>query len=213
MAWLLAALEDRLETGAELALRAGARVLYAVSGSVDVTSDGRTVTLHENQACHGTAACTIRARDTAVVWRWELRPSTESADAERAAANVKLTRAIELPARECLMRCDRVDFPAGGIAYTHTHQGPGIRVLLGGRFRVQTGGHTLEMAPGEAWFESGPEPVYAEASADEPASFVRVMILPASLQGKSSITYVKAEDQSRPKSQTYSVFVDAPLTI
>lgn len=211
MAYVLAALEDRLETGEELALWGDARVLYAVSGSVDVMSDGRTVTLHENQACQGTAACTIRARDTAVVWRWELRRSTEGADAERAAANVKLARAIELPAKECLMRCDRVDFPPGGIAYTHTHQGPGIRVLLRGRFRVQTGGHTLEMAPGEAWFESGPEPVYAEAGADEPASFVRVMILPLAFLGKSSIRYVKAEDQARPKSQTYSVFVDTAL--
>jgi quercetin dioxygenase-like cupin family protein len=211
MAWLLAAHEDRLPTGTDLSLGRDARVLYAVSGSIDVTSESRTVTLHENQACQGAAACTVRARDTTVVWRWELRRSTEGADAERAAENVKLAQAIELPAAECLMRCDRVDFPPGGVAYTHTHQGPGIRMLLRGRFRVQTGGQTLELGPGEAWFEGGPEPVYAEASAEEPTSFIRVMILPAALLGKSSIRYVKPEDQARPKSQTYSVFVDTPL--
>ncbi|MFM7551703.1 MAG: hypothetical protein ACKO7Q_02485, partial [Actinomycetota bacterium] len=33
-----------------------------------------------------------------------------------------------------LMRCDRVDFPADGVAFLHTHQGPGIRVQVEGRF-------------------------------------------------------------------------------
>ena len=46
---------------------------------------------------------------------------------------------------------------------------------------------------------------------DEPTSFVRVMVLPLALRGKSSIRYVKSEDQARPKSQTYTVFVDAPV--
>jgi quercetin dioxygenase-like cupin family protein len=109
------------------------------------------------------------------------------------------------------MRADRVDFPPHGIAYTHTHQGPGIRVLLRGRFRVETEGRATVIEPGEPWFERGPDPVYAESIADEPTSFVRVMILPRALLGKSSIRYVKAEDQARPKSQTYTIFVDALL--
>jgi quercetin dioxygenase-like cupin family protein len=206
----LAVREDRLPAGEEHALAGLARVVYVVSGAVDVESPGRTTTLHENQAWHGAAGCVLRGRIDAVVWRWELRPPA-AADADRAVANVKLARAIELPASEILMRCDRVDFPPGGVAYAHTHQGPGIRVLLRGTFRVTTSGHTQDVAPGEAWFESGPEPVYAEASADRPTSFVRVMILPAALLGKSSIRYVNAEDQARPKSQTYTVFVDTVL--
>lgn len=109
------------------------------------------------------------------------------------------------------MRADRVDFPPGGIAYTHTHQGPGIRVLLRGRFRVETEGRTIELDPGSPWFERGPDPVYAEVIGNEPASFVRVMILPVALLGQSSIRYVKPADQTRPKSQTYTVFVDAPI--
>ena len=74
------------------------------------------------------------------------------------------TAPIDLPAGGALMRADRVDFPPRGIAYTHTHQGPGIRVLLRGRFRVETNGHTLELEPGEPWFERGPDPVYASRS-------------------------------------------------
>ena len=37
------------------------------------------------------------------------------------------------------------------------------------------------------------------------------MILPATLVGKSSIRYVNAEDQSKPKTQSYTVFVDRPI--
>lgn len=110
-------------------------------------------------------------------------------------------------------RCDRVDFPLGGVAYTHTHRGPGIRVLLRGGFRVETGGHTIRVGPGEAWFESGPEPVYAAASDSELTSFVRVLVLPAELEGQSSIRYVRPEDQDKPRTQRYTVFVDAPIAI
>ncbi len=84
-------------------------------------------------------------------------------------------------------------------------------MLLRGRFRVETNGHSLALAPGDPWFERGPDPVYAESIADEPTSFVRVMVLPVSLLGKSSIRYVHAEDQARPKSQTYTVLVDVPI--
>ena len=46
----------------------------------------------------------------------------------------------ERPAGEWLLRCDRVDFPPGGVAYLHTHPGPGLRVLLNGRIRIDTQG-------------------------------------------------------------------------
>ena len=38
------------------------------------------------------------------------------------------------------------------------------------------------------------------------------MVLPVALRGKSSIRYVKPDDQARPKSQMHTVFVDAPIT-
>ena len=111
-----------------------------------------------------------------------------------------------------LIRCDRVDFPEDGVAFLHTHQGPGIRCLLEGRFAVEAGGRRQEVERFGAWFESGPEPVYAEVLGGEPAAFVRVMVLPARLIGTSSIRYVLDEDQARPKSQRYTVYVDELLT-
>ena len=123
-----------------------------------------------------------------------------------------LSAALQLQANEDrLIRCDRVDFPPAGVAYLHTHQGPGIRVLLHGSIRIDTAGESHSYGPLQAWFEPGPEPVFAAASETEPSAFVRCMILPARLRGQSSIRYVREEDAAKPKSQRYTVFVDEPL--
>jgi len=110
-----------------------------------------------------------------------------------------------------LMRCDRVDFPADGVAFLHTHQGPGIRVQVEGLFAVETEGARQEIETWGAWFEAGPDPVYAEVRGGQPAAFVRVMLLPVAIQGIPSISYVRDEDRAKPKSQSYTVFVDEPL--
>jgi quercetin dioxygenase-like cupin family protein len=124
-----------------------------------------------------------------------------------------MARELALPSGEYLLRCDRVDFPAGGEAFLHTHQGPGIRVVLFGSIRIETGGTTHTYAPGEPWFETGADPVHAWAHADEPSAFVRSMVLPRALLGSPSIRYVRDEDRERPKSQRYTVFVDEPVAL
>jgi quercetin dioxygenase-like cupin family protein len=116
---------------------------------------------------------------------------------------------VELdPATEWLMRCDRIDFPPGSVAYRHTHPGPGIRRLLFGSLTVETGGETQEYGPGDAWFESGPEPVVATASATEETAFVRVMLLPREWEGKRTIQYVDPADEEKPKLQQATIFFD-----
>jgi quercetin dioxygenase-like cupin family protein len=117
------------------------------------------------------------------------------------------------PGEQYLLRCDRVDFPPGGVAYLHTHQGPGIRVLLQGSIEVSTNGETHRHGPFGAWFEAGPDPVFAATSATEPSAFVRCMVLPRALLGRSSIRYVRDEDADKPKSQRYQVYVDEPLEL
>ena len=39
-----------------------------------------------------------------------------------------------------VVRCDRVDFPPGGVAYRHVHPGPGIRRLLRGELTIDRDG-------------------------------------------------------------------------
>ena len=111
------------------------------------------------------------------------------------------------------MRCDRVDFPPGGIAYRHTHPGPGIRYLLFGSIRIDAGGSSHDYGPGQAWFESGPEPVLATASAGEDTAFVRVLLLPREWQGKRTIRYVDPVDDEKPKLQRATVFLEQPIDL
>jgi quercetin dioxygenase-like cupin family protein len=117
----------------------------------------------------------------------------------------------ERPEGEWLVRCDRVDFPPGGVAYLHTHPGPGIRVLLEGRIRIDSAGESHEYGPGEWWYESGPEPVFAAASEDEQTAFVRVMLVPRELEGQRTIRYVDPTDDEKPKLQRARIYFEHPL--
>ena len=118
----------------------------------------------------------------------------------------------ERPAGAWLVRCDRVDFPPGSVAYLHTHPGPGIRVLLTGCIRIDSAGESSEYGPGEWWFESGPEPVFAAASEDEETAFVRVMLVPRELAGQRTIRYVDPADDEKPKLQRARIYLEEPLT-
>ncbi len=156
---------------------------------------------------HGQAHVGAAAVDgTAVVWQLEDEALDE-------AEGALLSRAVELdPGTDWIARCDRIDFPPGGVAYTHTHPGPGIRYLLHGELEIRTGAHSHVYGPGGAWFESGPEPVYAAAAAEGETAFVRVLLLPAEWAGKRTIRYVDPADEHRPKLQKPTVFFDHPLS-
>jgi quercetin dioxygenase-like cupin family protein len=197
---------DQVSSGSELSLAdACPRVLYVRSGSLTVRSSAIVATLAPNSAWHCQQACEVVAgKEGAEIFRWELRRGTGTT-----AAGSALRAQLTLdPKAAYLMRCDRVDFPPAGVAYTHVHQGPGIRCLLSGAIRIRVSGAEHLVRPGEAWFEAGPDPVLALASEREPTAFARVMVLPAELRGKSSIRYVLPEDAEKPKRQTYQLFVD-----
>ncbi len=208
--------EDRFAAGAALAapLPARNRVLYLAEGALAVEA----TTLGPDEAWQGAGPVTAAATAAgARAWRWELAPGDAlevPAEGDGVDSRLLLTADIELdPAAAYLMRCDNVEFPLGGVAFLHTHQGPGIRCLHHGEIRVETEGGSRTLGPSQAWFESGPAPVYAAASERVLTGFVRVMILPRALLGKSSIRYVREEDKDKPKTQTYRVFVDAPIEI
>ncbi len=117
----------------------------------------------------------------------------------------------ERPAGASLLRCDRVDFPPGGVAYRHTHPGPGLRVLIAGRIRIETQGASHEYGPFEWWYETGPDPVFAAASETESTAFVRVLVLPAEWEGRRTISYVDPADADKPKTQTARIYLEHRL--
>jgi quercetin dioxygenase-like cupin family protein len=167
-------------TGAEPV--AGARVVY------DIAAD---------EAHFGAA------RVDGPALRWELE-----ADDSSLAAGAVLSERLAPPAGPLIVRCDRIDFPPGGVAYRHTHPGPGIRRLLFGSIRIDADGHIADYGPGDAWFESGPSPVHATASTTQASAFVRVMLLPAEWEGKRTISYVDPADAEKPKLQSARVYFD-----
>ncbi|HET9715478.1 MAG TPA: hypothetical protein VFP60_04770 [Pseudolabrys sp.] len=189
-----------------------ARFIFVAYGSVSIG----TAELAEGEAWQGETSITVKpGSQGATCWRWELvrgDQGSTTANAPGMMTQEKLTAFLEtLPKGELLMRGDSVAFPPGGCAYLHRHQGPGIRCLIEGGIRVDTHGRSTSYGPGGAWYESGPDPVFAQASADKPTRFIRVMILPRELQGKSSIQYVNEGDKAKPKSQQYKIYADAPL--
>ena len=186
------------------------RALYVAEGAVIVRAADISASLDANGAWCGRAPPSIAAgKAGARVLRWELaRAQNEPATTTVTDGALTLAVPVTLPAAKVLLRCDRVEFPPGGEALTHVHQGPGIRCLITGSIRIDSAGVSHTYGPGDAWFESGPEPVYAAASATEPTAFVRVMILPVTCQGKSSIRYVRPEDADKPKTQKYQIFAD-----
>ncbi len=196
----------------DVALPALARMIFVVHGAA--TIGGRS--LGDGEAWHGEGAVALApGGDGATCWRFELAPPG-SADGAAAGQGVqsrhKLSAALAtLPPGELLMRGDSVAFPPGGCAYLHRHQGPGIRCLVEGGIRIDTHGRSTSYGPGGAWYETGPDPVFAQAAADRATRFIRVMILPRALIGKSSIEYLNEADKTKPRSQSYKIYVDAPI--
>ena len=187
------------------------RVIFVVHGSVTIADR----TFASEDAWQDDRAVTLMpGSEGATCWRWEL--AADEAGGPLAgpgiASREKLAARLDtLPPGELLMRGDSVAFPPGGCAYLHTHQGPGIRCLIEGGIRIDTHGTSTCYGPGSPWYEAGPEPVFAQAAKDRPSRFIRVMILPRALLGKSSLQLVDEADKARPRSQQYKVYADAPI--
>ncbi len=205
--------EDVVSSNAfDVRLPALPRMIFVIHGSMTTVNH----TLNEGDAWHGSNEVAFKpGKDGVAYWRWELSNGGAGGGAAAGpgiASHQKLSALLDtMPKGELLMRGDSVAFPPGGCARLHTHQGPGIRCLIEGGIRIDTHGHSNSYGPGGAWFESGPEPVFAQAGADRPSRFIRVMILPRALAGQSSLRLVNEEDKAKPRDQQYKIYVDAPI--
>ena len=192
---------DVVGPNADVRLPAGVRAIYIRSGTVRLNDE--PVEADDARFCDSDVAV---LSDGAVLWRCEFAHSDVLAILLEGVDSTLLLEAklTTLPSSGGLMmRCDSVAFPPGGCAYTHTHRGPGIRCLEKGTIRIDGDGGSNHYGPEELWFESGPVPVFAQADSARETRFIRISILPRSLEGKSSITYVLPEDRDKPKSQIY----------
>ena len=204
--------EDVLANGAEVSLPACPRMIFVVHGTIAMADRA----LRDDEGLGSESAMSFTGgREGATVWRWEMTADSDGSIPAGAGvvSREKLAARLDtMPKGALLLRGDSVAFPPGGCAFLHRHQGPGIRCLLHGGIRIDTKGHSTSYGPGGAWFESGPEPVFAQA-AEAQTRFVRVMILPMAYLARSSVEYLKEEDKAKPKSQTYKIYVDMPIAI
>ena len=173
--------------------------LYEHPGGVETAAGNRVVyDVVRDEAFFGAAQVDGRALV------WELGEDGEGA---------LFSHEVELdPTTSWLARCDRIDFPPGGIAYQHTHPGPGIRYLLHGEVQIRTLGKVAVYGPGGIWFEQAGDPILAVAAPDVETAFVRVLLLPAEWEGKRTIRYVDPADEDKPKLQRPTVYFDHPLS-
>lgn len=196
------------------------RCIYVTSGSVTIEfHDGMQHVASGDVWMGDESIAIVSGTDGATLWRWELVSADHDAkgiivSAPGVQSTVKLSAAISLDSKqEWLMRCDRVDFPIGGIALTHVHQGPGIRCCLFGDIEIHSEDHVQTFRTAEPWLEVGHDPVLAKTSEKVATAFVRCFILPRACKGKPSIRYVKPEDATKPKSQKYVVFAERYICI
>ena len=124
-----------------------------------------------------------------------------------------LAKGVTLGGDRWIVRCDRVDFPPGSVAYRHVHPGPGIRRLLRGELTIEREEGARTYRAGEAWFEDADDPVLATASPTEDTAFVRVLLLPADWAGQRTIRYLDPADEEKARLQRATVLLEEPIEL
>lgn len=206
--------EDRVEAGARsVHLPRQDRAIYVREGAAEFVTDTTTQYLSQGHGVTDGRQLTITGvSEPTVLWRWELS-TAEVTDSPRSAPEVaselKLEADLDLDDRyRWLMRLDTVTFPPGGVALTHVHQGPGIRIVQHGQLAIEIDGERAVHSPGQAWLERGVDPVRAPNVHEGETMFIRCFLLPEQCRGLSSIRIVLPEDRAKPNSQSYRVLAE-----
>ncbi len=210
---------DQVEAGASssAALPGAHRLLFVRHGSVIV--NGQTMKADEATYCE--APLTMApAGGWAQVWRWELA-SPNAAPAllagEGVLSGLRMARVIStlamLPGTRWLLRLDQITSGAGRIADRHQHPGPGIRCLKQGAFNVQQDAEShRDLAPGDAWWETGSDTVVAWSSRQMAAVFMRALVLPVEWEGKVTGTWLSGEAALPPRGN-WKLYVDRIVSV
>ncbi len=126
---------------------------------------------------------------------------------------LELSAPISLDPREKhILRADAVSSPSGAQTPRHRHAGPGIRWLTQGVLLAELNGVKSRIEQGKAWFESGVEWVVGTNINSGENTFIRIMVLPASLSGgQTSFIASSAEEAAKPRAVLYHPFSETGL--
>jgi hypothetical protein len=182
------------------------RFVYVHDGAAVLTDEAGTKALAagEGQFCLGTAKLTGHG----TVWIYEAGPDGPLLAGPGVSPVLSRLIGIAAPCQR-LLRADRIESTAGSVTPRHFHRGPGIRRLLYGRILGEIGTGFERIDPGNAWFESGTDPVIGSNIHDGNSAFVRVMVLPPELQGGiTSFVATDAIEAQKPRAVQNQVFAE-----
>ncbi len=200
------ALFEEVLHGDGIALPRAVHGLYVRSGQV--TLDGAPLVADTATLAKGAATLA----GTGEVWRFEVAEAAQLT-APHECARVILAHVLPRDsAAPFVLRMDRVDFAPEGATPRHGHAGPGIRRLLSGRLLAEIGEEAHRIDPGNAWYETGTDPVVGHVMAPGSA-FIRCMVLDADLLGRPTFRAWTPEDAVKPRSATYRLFFDTLTTL
>ena len=208
----LALFEDHLKPQLPLDWRAAVRAVFVYSGSVLITdATGLSYQLAEHACARLEGA--VRFEGEAQLWTFELSREASSEMTEEEQLRCIMSQDVGLEnERSAVFRMDRVEFPQGMVTPQHGHKGPGIRRLYEGRLVAEIGQDMRRISQGDAWFETGHEPVVGKNIAPFSA-FVRAMVLPAELLGKPTFIPWSDAEATKPRGTQRTEYFDVLVTV
>lgn len=203
--------EDHLLPATPLVWDAGVRGVFVHRGQLRVSEADGSVDLEQGQCQMFTRALVLSGE--AQIWTFELSARLVSELGTSADTRLILAHDIDLNAtKPMVLRCDHVAFPPNAQTPRHGHKAAGIRRLVSGRLIAEIGHETRRIDAGEAWYESGSDPVVGRSIAPESA-FVRAMVLPVHLHGKPTFIAWSAEEAAKPRGTQRTEFFDAVVQL
>ena len=210
----------RDQVGAEgvssAALPAAHRIVYVRHGSALINDKA----MKADEASYvGEPLALKSAGEWGEVWRWELalpNAAPTLLEGQGVLSILRMARIISNLAMNSgsrwLFRLDQVTAAAGRIADRHQHPGPGIRALREGTFNVQSIESSRDMAPGDAWWETGTDTVVAWSSRQMAAKFLRGLVLPTEWEGKMTGTWLSDPGHAGPRAN-WKLYVDKVVEV
>lgn len=190
-------------TDERTSLPAGAtHFVYVRAGSASATNESGPIGLTADQGAFVSGDVFVKGGSRA--WLFEETAMTAPfADAEIVASHAAV---LDFPG-PCIVRVDRIESRHGATTPRHRHRGPGLRRLVFGTLRAIVGDTINRIQEGDAWFETGHEPVVGINYGGTNAAFVRMLVLPAELSGgKSSFVPWDASEAAKPRSVDQRLF-------
>jgi hypothetical protein len=203
--------EDRLSASHSLAWPAAVRGIYVRSGQVRMASGNDTTEMTQGQCRLFTQSLSLSG--DAEIWTFEVSAQSVASLSKQADLRLILSHDIDLNATKPLvLRCDHVAFPPSIETPKHGHKAAGIRRLVTGRLIAEIGNESRRIDAGEAWYESGHEPVVGRTLAADSA-FVRAMVLPTRLHGKPTFVAWDETAAAQPRGTTRTQFFDTIIQL